>query len=100
MTTLFQFVTLDDWSAIARVVTARKPELEIFFIFYIMLTAFTVLSLLTGVVAEHMLDVSRKEEDNQEKEKHEELKAFLAELEELFQLADADNSGTISREEF
>merc|ERR1719281_710337 len=100
MQTLFQFVTLDNWAAISRMVTAKNPYMQIFFIAYIIVTAFTILSLLTGVVSEHILKVTKNDEDELKKQQGEELKKVSEEMLELFKKADTDNSGTIGRSEF
>merc|ERR1719316_1436628 len=99
MTTLFQFVTLDDWSRIARAVAQHEPFMNIFFILYILITAFTTLSLLTGVVSEQILAATKKEEVEQQ-ERHEEQMKFFQEVKRMFKKADHDDSHTISRQEF
>lgn len=99
MTTLFQFVTLDDWSRIARCVTKSQPFMQIFFIIYILITAFTTLSLLTGVVSEQILAATKKEEEEQT-ERREEQNQFFREVKKMFKKADHDDSHTITRQEF
>jgi len=100
MVTLFQFVTLDDWSSVAFSVTQDNPMLYIFFILYIMLTAFTVISLLTGVVAEHMLEVTKEDDMAEEGEKQTRWFEMVEKIGDMFSMGDIDDDGMISREEF
>lgn len=100
MDTLFQFLTLDDWGTVARVVTDHRPEMMIFFVIYILVTSFTILSLLTGLVAENMLKVASEENDEIEKERREAELEFLNKMKVLFEAADVDRSNTVSKAEF
>eukprot|EP00928_Gymnodinium_smaydae_P014517 TRINITY_DN15333_c0_g1_i1.p1 TRINITY_DN15333_c0_g1~~TRINITY_DN15333_c0_g1_i1.p1 ORF type:complete len:534 (+),score=155.53 TRINITY_DN15333_c0_g1_i1:61-1662(+) len=77
--TLFQFLTLDNWAQISGEVAAAPGYgyMQILFDFYVMVAAFAMLSLLTGVIADHMSEVSSSE-------KHEEKKKQDLELQELF----------------
>lgn len=100
MKTLFQFVTLDNWAAIARMVTAKEPNMQIFFIFYIIVTAFTILSLMTGVVSERVLMETKEQEDAMKAQRDQQLREFMEEVQNLFEAADTDGSRTISRVEF
>lgn len=65
MFTMFRFVTLDDWAAVTMVVQKQMPYMAIFFTFYILITAFAVIALLTGVMAD---TVSRRSDDIDKKE--------------------------------
>lgn len=100
MKTLFQFVTLDNWASIARMVTEKQPSMQFFFILYIILTAFTILSLLTGVVSEHILMVAKDQEEGMKARRDEELHQFMDDVKALFDAADVDGSRSISRTEF
>lgn len=107
MVTLFQFVTLDDWSRIARLVSGfdstgeeTNTPIMIFFIVYVLITAFSILSLLTGVISEHMINLTRYWQDKMANEEKEKTKKFIEWFQDWFEKADADNSQTISRDEF
>merc|ERR1719482_785574 len=109
MVTLFQFVTLDDWSRIARMVSGFDEGEDnlpfkwkwwmLFFIIYVLITAFSILSLLTGVISEHMIALTRYTEKQAEEKEEEERKKFIDFFHSWFIRADTDNSGTVSREE-
>jgi hypothetical protein len=63
MFTMFRFVTLDDWAAVTMVVQKQMPYMAIFFTGYILITAFAVIALLTGVtVSRRSDDIDKKEE--------------------------------------
>eukprot|EP00929_Paragymnodinium_shiwhaense_P008302 TRINITY_DN112250_c0_g1_i1.p1 TRINITY_DN112250_c0_g1~~TRINITY_DN112250_c0_g1_i1.p1 ORF type:complete len:521 (+),score=147.70 TRINITY_DN112250_c0_g1_i1:181-1743(+) len=88
MVTLFQFITLDDWSAISRQVVNTKPWMQLVFDAYIFTAAFAILSLLTAVVADHMSEVSQNEKDQAEKQKDQALVVLLDGLEKCHQSDD------------
>lgn len=50
MFTLFQIMTLEEWSEIARPIIAQMPYAWLFFVVYILLSTFTILNLFIGVL--------------------------------------------------
>lgn len=100
MTTLFQFVTLDDWSHVARTVTDEEPIYFLFFVFYILITSFTILSVLTGVVSEKILSVSRGESDQMQKEAQEEREQLQGRASDLYKKAKRKSDGLIGKTQF
>merc|ERR1719401_215774 len=71
MFTLFQFLTMDDWAAQMDTVV-KHPNLYFmrpFFFLFIFFGASVLMSLLTGVMADHMNDVRRQEEEEERLEK-------------------------------
>uniref|UniRef100_A0A7S1W5M3 EF-hand domain-containing protein n=1 Tax=Alexandrium catenella TaxID=2925 RepID=A0A7S1W5M3_ALECA len=97
--TLFQFLTMDNWSEITREVTNTLPWMRIFFVTYMGIAAFAMLSLLTGVIVDHMTEVSAKQQETGEAEKEEELKLFVSKVEEYLPLGQKDYQG-ITKEDF
>jgi len=71
METLSIFLTCDDWSTPARMVNEVYPYMEFFWIWYIVMGAFWVLSLLTGLMADKMKEARDEDEDQQKTEPHE-----------------------------
>eukprot|EP00746_Dinoflagellata_sp_MGD_P136180 gnl/MRDRNA2_/MRDRNA2_70154_c0_seq1.p1 gnl/MRDRNA2_/MRDRNA2_70154_c0~~gnl/MRDRNA2_/MRDRNA2_70154_c0_seq1.p1 ORF type:complete len:571 (+),score=104.83 gnl/MRDRNA2_/MRDRNA2_70154_c0_seq1:28-1740(+) len=55
MFTLFQFMTCDDWAAVARIVVKELPVMLIFFVFYIVVASFTLVALMTGNVSDSLI---------------------------------------------
>jgi voltage-gated sodium channel len=86
--TLFQIMTLEGWADIYRAVETAQPGSWIFFIFYILVTTFTVLNLFVAV----MIDAIQQEHNIEPKKQEEEQKLVLtdirARLEELSQKVD------------
>merc|ERR1711920_777754 len=69
MFTLFQFLTLDDWVTVIRVIEKQYPTAaRLIFYPYVVLAAFVILSLFSGVMVDHMNDVRREEELDKQKE--------------------------------
>lgn len=99
MLTLFQILTLDDWNLITRTVMVQMPLMQIFFIAYVIFAAFVILSLLTGVMAEHMQKVSEDEAEKDAMEKMDSEETLPA-MHRAFLIADADKNGELDRGEF
>jgi len=96
MFTLFQFLTMDDWAAVEKSVHKNMPFMRPFFFSFIFFGAFVLMSLLTGVMADHMNSVRQQEEEEQHREK-------LHQREHAIQIAksvDINGDGSLDRNEF
>lgn len=71
-----------------------------FFVCFIILGSWAMMSLLTGVMAEHMIEKSAVRKDEMKNELAAKRREFMAGLGQIFTMADADRSGALSREEF
>lgn len=100
MSTLFQFLTLDDWAAVAQHVTVVMPAMQLFFVFYIVFAAFVIVSLLTGVMAEHMNNVRQIEDHEQLSGKIDEGNSSHTSILKAFECADVNNSDSLDQWEF
>eukprot|EP00746_Dinoflagellata_sp_MGD_P121841 gnl/MRDRNA2_/MRDRNA2_56898_c0_seq1.p1 gnl/MRDRNA2_/MRDRNA2_56898_c0~~gnl/MRDRNA2_/MRDRNA2_56898_c0_seq1.p1 ORF type:complete len:483 (+),score=90.16 gnl/MRDRNA2_/MRDRNA2_56898_c0_seq1:150-1598(+) len=96
MTTLFQFVTLDDWSSVSRVIVATYPIMEIFFCGYIFLTSFTMLSVMTGMITGQTQRIMDEHDERSDKK----FMIFLQRVGRIFNHWDTNGNGTISCDEF
>jgi len=77
LTTLFQFMTMDDWSHISHEVLTTMPYMTAVFDLYIFMQAFSMMSLLTGVIADHMVEVSQSLKETEEKDKDTDLRSVV-----------------------
>jgi len=82
MWTMFQFVTLDEWASIIRLVTKRMFLMKYFFLAYTLLASFALISLLTGVMAEHIMSESL---ECQKEEERKEVRRYSDSLRRLFE---------------
>ncbi|MBB4680206.1 voltage-gated sodium channel [Crossiella cryophila] len=78
--TLFQVMTGEAWSEVARGVMRERPLAWIFFVSYIVITSFTVLNLFIAVAVSAM---EAQPSEKEEQEKVSDTAAVLAELREL-----------------
>ena len=62
--TLFKMMTLEGWPDIADDVIAESPNAWIFFVVFIILTTFTTLNLLFGIIVDAMNKTREEEEDS------------------------------------
>ncbi|AHK80479.1 voltage-gated sodium channel [Ectothiorhodospira haloalkaliphila] len=99
MYSLFQVMTLESWSQeISRPVMAVYPYAWIYFLAFIMLTAFTVLNLFIGIIVNSMQEQHYEEEENRRQEQdaaaREERDELMAKLQEINdRLARLESSG-------
>jgi len=103
MDTLFQFLTLADWSTITRVVAKENTEMMYFFLLYVIFAAMVILSLLTGVLADHINTVTTEAEEEEKVEKQKHRKQALATEFKAFKNATAHKGGTdhcMTKQEF
>jgi hypothetical protein len=101
MRTLFIIITLAEWDHIALVVSKHVNGFVVFVlaIAYITLTAFTMVSLITGIISEELVGAQRDDEvhklESIEKGKTE----LAASVKSLLENFDDDNSGALSEDE-
>lgn len=94
MYTLFQVMTLESWSmGIARPVMELYPYAWLYFVPFILISAFTVLNLFIGIIVNSMQSMHWEEEDAKRTEiearAHTERERMVRLLEELHQKVDA-----------
>ena len=85
--TLFQIMTLEDWSSIARSFMAEHAWAWLFFLMFVVVTAFAVLNLFIGIIVDAMQD-DREEalQDLRDKEEAAEQQRFDQLINEIKQL--------------
>ncbi|KAF4691757.1 hypothetical protein FOZ60_014907 [Perkinsus olseni] len=96
-----QIVTLENWAdGIVRHVVSNEPLMVIFFVLFIMLTSFGLMNLVIGVIVENTLATARTNEDRIRRQQERERSRVLAHLKDIFEMADQDESGSLTVEEF
>jgi hypothetical protein len=88
MQTLFQFLTMDDWGLITRMVCKVMPAMYPVLILYVVFGAMVIISLLTGVMAEHMNSIREQQEEEDQQEFHNQMMASLRIISKFFQEKD------------
>mmetsp|Transcript_9215 Transcript_9215/g.21576 ORF Transcript_9215/g.21576 Transcript_9215/m.21576 type:complete len:586 (-) Transcript_9215:236-1993(-) len=95
------FGTMSSWSLLKFAPLFKEmPVLRPLFVLFYVYSAWALLAVMTGVVSENMIAI--REQMVKEDELREEMRKTLVTktLMDLFREADADNSGTVSRDEF
>jgi len=100
METLFIFLTCDDWSTPARIVNKEFPFMQFVWVSYIVLAVFTLLSLLTGLMADKMNQVRQEAEEQQTKERAEQVAELIEGIMVVFKEADRTGDQNIDLDEF
>jgi len=100
MYTLFTVLTMEGWADIARTTMQVEPWSWLFFILFIFATSFAIMHVVVAVIVQNTLEHAShcKEEERQTKEQRERL--VLAKIVEVFEVADADGDGDLTRIEF
>jgi hypothetical protein len=101
MRTLFIIITLAEWDQIALVVSKHVNGLVVFIlaIGFITLTAFTMVSLITGIISEELVGAQREDEVHKLEQIEKGRVELVANVKSLLQTFDLDNSGTLSESE-
>jgi len=99
MMTLFDIMASPNFGLLSSIFAAN-PGIVLFFVFFTVFGSFTMISILTGVISEAMMEKSsnRKEELRFIEERRK--KEFVAHLKSYFDESDKDHDGTIRRDEF
>jgi len=100
MFTLFQIMTLDSWTSIARPMMQEQYLIGWAIFFFISVGCFVLMNLITAVIVEKAFDIANQDEKDLAKEKEKQREADMEELTELFMDLDQDQSGSLTRDEF
>lgn len=100
MFTLIQFMTLDSWSGVARPMMERQPYIWMFFMVFISIATFVLMNLVTAVIVNNALDITKKDEEAAVLQMENEKKEEFEQLGDLFYNLDADGSGSVDKDEF
>lgn len=98
--TLFQFLTLSDWTEVTRLVAKRNLWMAGFFVVYICFAAMVILSLLTGVLADHVNTVREQQEIEDKVEAREHFSEALKAEYRAFRQADTSGRHAIDKQRF
>lgn len=91
---LFQIMTLDGWSMdMVRPLMERQPLAWLFFVPFIVVTAFAVLNLLVGLIVNSMQEAHREEEEAEAAGQHNEIMERLKAIEARLDARPGNRSG-------
>jgi len=100
MYTLIQVLTMDSFHAIMRMTLQYVWWSWIYFYAYIGVAVFVLMNLVTAIIVDNAVTKSRNDVDHELRMKENSKSRDLKELQNLFEMMDADGSGTLSWEEF
>eukprot|EP00746_Dinoflagellata_sp_MGD_P054867 gnl/MRDRNA2_/MRDRNA2_23959_c0_seq1.p1 gnl/MRDRNA2_/MRDRNA2_23959_c0~~gnl/MRDRNA2_/MRDRNA2_23959_c0_seq1.p1 ORF type:complete len:280 (-),score=61.37 gnl/MRDRNA2_/MRDRNA2_23959_c0_seq1:127-966(-) len=99
MYSLFMIMTLANWDIICDVVMKEFPAAVLFFIFYIILASYTMVSLITGVISESLINAQSNDEQNKIMVFNENRSEIFSKLTKILRAIDVDASESISKAE-
>lgn len=100
MFSLFQVTTLDNWFDVAEPLLKEGVAWHIFFICFIGFSAWLMISLLTGVVSDTMIQATQNRKEVERRRQENNRLAFIKFLEDSFNSGDTDGNGVLDRQEF
>jgi len=101
MFTLFQIMTLEGWPEIARTVWRTDEWFMVFpILIFILISSFAIMNTFLAVIVERTLMEGMDQRDDMLKRATAELHRAGDVLVSIFRMADGDNSGLISKQEF
>eukprot|EP00747_Dinoflagellata_sp_TGD_P141727 gnl/TRDRNA2_/TRDRNA2_176168_c0_seq2.p1 gnl/TRDRNA2_/TRDRNA2_176168_c0~~gnl/TRDRNA2_/TRDRNA2_176168_c0_seq2.p1 ORF type:complete len:405 (-),score=69.99 gnl/TRDRNA2_/TRDRNA2_176168_c0_seq2:188-1402(-) len=101
MQSLFVIMTLSEWDDMAHVLSRVIPPYIVWpgFVAYILIVAYSMTSLITGVISESLIAARREEETLRLQELEEHQKGLLKGLHRALAALDEDESGTLTHAE-
>mmetsp|Transcript_75797 Transcript_75797/g.210460 ORF Transcript_75797/g.210460 Transcript_75797/m.210460 type:complete len:542 (+) Transcript_75797:16-1641(+) len=101
MKTLLQVMSLEGWSAVTRSVLAVEHwSWAFFFIWFIFCTTFAIMHVVVAVIVQNTLEHASHREVEVDAEKDKREKAALLKILQVFQSADIDGDGLVTKGEF
>lgn len=80
MYTLFEVMTMEGWTDAVRPLINSRPWMVFFFMFFIFVTVFFLLELVTGVVVDRMMAAQQDSKDKSVTTKEDEREAYVSDL--------------------
>merc|ERR1712139_344077 len=99
MFTLFGVMNGQNWQDIEPLLD-RLPWTKPIFVIFTIYSSWALLSVMTGVVSDNMLDVRLSQEQKDEEAQDEKTEKLRRALQEVFAAADKDGSGSLARDEY
>lgn len=99
MITFFQLSTVEDWPLIYEETTSEYPWFGVIIIAFIFFTNMLLLNLITGVIVENTLEITRTDEEEQLQQLDEMKIHCLKEFDNLLRASDINGNNLLDREE-
>ncbi|CAK9040886.1 unnamed protein product [Durusdinium trenchii] len=100
MFSLFQVTTMDSWPDIAAPLVHHSLWWRMFFVIFIAFSAWTMISLVTAVVSDNVIQATQDRKEKQKEAQERRRKEFVDFLKVCFVNADADGNQVLDHEEF
>eukprot|EP00746_Dinoflagellata_sp_MGD_P043160 gnl/MRDRNA2_/MRDRNA2_204889_c0_seq1.p1 gnl/MRDRNA2_/MRDRNA2_204889_c0~~gnl/MRDRNA2_/MRDRNA2_204889_c0_seq1.p1 ORF type:complete len:477 (-),score=106.36 gnl/MRDRNA2_/MRDRNA2_204889_c0_seq1:132-1418(-) len=101
MFTLFQVVTLENWSDITRKIwTTEQWYMAPVVVVFIAICSFAIMNTVMAVIVEHTLGEAMDQKDDLIKKAEAEMREVAGDLLRIFAAADKDGGGTLDKKEF
>jgi len=98
--TLFQIMTLDQWNeSVVRHVVKNQPGMVVFFLIFVCVSSLGLMSIMIGVVVENTLATASSDQNKLKAKRERDRKQVFGQLQEIFEMADVDGSGTLTLDE-
>jgi len=99
MYSLFNLITLSEWSTITRPVSEAQPLLIILMITFTMVTSYGIMNVLIGIMVEHALKANKSFDQTKEAEYKEYQLKLINTVASILTQSDTDGDGCVTLEE-
>lgn len=100
MITLFQVMTLDSWSAMARPLMKKSDKVVVYYIVVILVVTLALLNLVTAVIVDNTFEKLSRDLELVAANQRAAMMAEINDLRDLFLELDEDQSGMLDRDEY
>jgi len=100
MYSLFQVMSVEGWITIARPAFNVMPWTALFFIVFLSATSFSILHVVVAIIVQNTLTHASNRTEEEASARRAKEQDALVKIVQIFELADEDGNGEVSREEF
>jgi len=97
---LFQIITLDDWTGVANPVLKKVPGMWFFFVLFIGFCSYAIMAVIIAIITEALFVAAKAHEEETRSQTESDLRSAIAQIHKAFLAADLDGNGLLSQKEF
>lgn len=97
---LFQVMSVEGWVIIARTALQQQPWMAMFFISFLSATSFSIMHVVVAIIVQNTLTHASHRNEEESSVKLAKENDALVKIAQVFELADNDGNGEVTRQEF
>lgn len=100
MWTLFELLTLENWTTWGDPITRSSPGWAFFFVFFLIVMHYGILNLVVAIVVEETMASAQQIDNKKKKKQEEERQAIIQKMKQIFVVLDTSGDRCLSKHEF